>query len=119
MLAATMGMPGKALRKGKAPRQLAVIDQAGCTGCEVCITVCPVDSLEIVPGVEHHENFMKLLEVDYDRCIGCSLCAQVCPWDVIDMLPHDEALARAPERTMRSIVPGQIASAPDPHKAIS
>ena len=29
----------------KAPPKLAVIDQNGCTGCEVCIVFCPVDCI--------------------------------------------------------------------------
>jgi len=109
-----MGMPTKPPRKGKPPRQLAVIHQHGCTGCEVCIVVCPVDCIEIVPGVEYHAGYMKLVEVDYDRCIGCTLCAQVCPWDTITMYPQEEGLKVAPSQTMRSIVPGQKAAAPVP-----
>lgn len=108
-----MAMPGKPAR-ARQPKQLAVIHQHGCTGCEVCIVVCPVDCIEIVPGVEYHPGYMKLVEVDYDRCIGCTLCAQVCPWDTIQMYPHDQALQAAPGCTMRSIVPGQRAEAPAP-----
>src|SRR3989338_10643445 len=76
----------KPLRK-KAPPKLAVINQNGCTGCEVCIVFCPVDCIEIVPGVQH-TGLQQVVEVDLDRCIGCSLFAKNCPWDTIDMLPH-------------------------------
>jgi len=105
-----MSMPGKPPRK-KQPRELAVIEQHGCTGCEVCIAVCPVDCIEIVPGVEYHENYMKLVEVDLERCIGCKLCAQICPWDTIAMHPYEAGLQAAPQQTLRSVVPGQTAAA--------
>lgn len=86
----------------KAPPKLAVINQNGCTGCEVCIVFCPVDCIEIVPGVEHTQ-LQQVVEVDLDRCIGCALCAKNCPWDTIDMLPHDEAVRSAPKVTLRSV----------------
>ena len=86
----------------KAPPKLAVINQNGCTGCEVCIVFCPVDCIEIVPGVEHTQ-LQQVVEVDLDRCIGCSLCAKNCPWDTIEMLPHEEALKLAPSMTLLSV----------------
>ena len=86
----------------KAPPKLAVIDQNGCTGCEVCIVFCPVDCNEIVPGVDH-TALQQVVEVDLDRCIGCSLCAKNCPWDTIDMLPYEEAVQKAPAVTLRSV----------------
>lgn len=86
----------------KAPPKLAVINQNGCTGCEACIVFCPVDSIEIVPGIQHAQ-VQQVVEVDLARCIGCSLCAKHCPWDTIDMLSHDEAIKVSGERTLRSV----------------
>ena len=91
----------KAPRK-KAPPKLAVINQNGCTGCEVCIVFCPVDCIEIVPGAQHTQ-LQQVVEVDLARCIGCSLCAKNCPWDTIEMIPHDEAIRTAPSVTLQSV----------------
>ena len=75
----------------KPPKQLALLDEDLCTGCEACVSVCPVDCIDTLPGHDHSQ-VMQLCSIDLPRCIGCTLCAQVCPWDVITMLPSDQML---------------------------
>jgi formate hydrogenlyase subunit 6/NADH:ubiquinone oxidoreductase subunit I len=81
---------------------LAVIDQKGCTGCEACISFCPVDCIEIVPNVPHTQ-FQQLVEVDIERCIGCALCSKYCPWETIPMFSYEEGIKEAPSLTQRSV----------------
>ncbi len=89
------------VRKRRPPKNLAVIDQAGCTGCEVCIVFCPADCIYWVPGDEN-AGIGPVVDVDYELCIGCTLCAQYCPWDTIYMIPYKEALeVAAPQLTIR------------------
>ena len=61
------------------PRALAVIDEAWCIGCTLCIKACPVDCIVGAPKLMH--------TVIDNLCTGCELCVPVCPVDCIAMLP--------------------------------
>ncbi len=103
--AAAIPAPAQApVKAKKRPKELAVINQAGCTGCEVCIEFCPVDCILTVPGPEYDQH-KKLVEIDLDICIGCKLCVKYCPWDTIEMIPSAEALDVARDWTQRSVLP--------------
>lgn len=41
-----------------------------CTGCTVCVQVCPPQALSMVNGVLHF---------DYEKCIRCYCCQEMCP----------------------------------------
>src|SRR5262245_9963410 len=88
----------------KRPKELAVIDQSGCTGCEVCLEVCPVDCMYVVAGPEYDVH-KKLVEIDLDVCIGCKLCVKYCPWETIEMIESEKASEVAREWTMRTVMP--------------
>ena len=96
--------PPPAVKAKKRPKELAVINQAGCTGCEVCIEFCPVDCMLTVPGPEYDQH-KKLVEIDLDICIGCKLCVKYCPWETIEMVPSAEASKVATSWTLRSVLP--------------
>lgn len=57
----------------------AVIDEASCIGCFLCIEACPVDAIAGAPQFLH--------TVIEDRCTGCELCIDPCPVDCITLLP--------------------------------
>jgi electron transport complex protein RnfB len=60
------------------PRQLAVIDEAWCIGCTLCLKACPVDCIVGGPKAMH--------TVIDDLCTGCELCIPVCPVDCISLV---------------------------------
>ena len=63
----------------EAPRTLAVIDEAWCIGCTLCIEACPVDCIVGAPKRMH-----TVIDAD---CTGCALCLPVCPVDCITLVP--------------------------------
>ncbi len=88
-----------AVRKRRAPKYLAVVDQSGCTGCEVCTVVCPADCIYWAPSPAGMVN--PVVEINYDLCIGCTLCSEYCPWNTIYRLEFADAMKVAPELTLR------------------
>ena len=78
--------------KKKKPKLMAVVDEDNCTGCQVCVPFCPVDSIETVP-TEKYDIPIPPVQIRFDECIGCQICARVCTkltWDAIRMIPTAE-----------------------------
>ncbi len=61
------------------PLRLALIDEAWCIGCTLCIKACPVDCIVGAPKLMH--------TVIAEQCTGCELCIPACPVDCIAMVP--------------------------------
>ncbi|WP_428851291.1 electron transport complex subunit RsxB [Imbroritus primus] len=59
------------------PRAIAIIDEAHCIGCTLCIQACPVDA--IVGAAKQMHTILP------DWCTGCDLCVAPCPVDCIRM----------------------------------
>ncbi|MGH8620141.1 MAG: RnfABCDGE type electron transport complex subunit B [Burkholderiales bacterium] len=81
-LARVTGLPAQALDPacGSAkPRAVAVIDEAWCIGCTLCIEACPVDAIVGAPKRMH--------TVLAEDCTGCELCLPPCPVDCIALVP--------------------------------
>jgi electron transport complex protein RnfB len=79
-LAAITGRPALPLNPEfglEGPLRLAVIDEAWCIGCTLCIKACPVDCIVGAPKVMH--------TVIASQCTGCELCIPACPVDCITL----------------------------------
>ena len=79
-LAAITGQPRVSLNPTngvESPRAVAVIDEAWCIGCTLCLPVCPTDAILGSNKVMH--------TVIEQHCTGCELCVAVCPVDCISL----------------------------------
>lgn len=57
-----------------------------CVLCGLCVDVCPVDVLSIVPASDFGTNEEgSALLLDEDRCIRCALCIERCPTNALSM----------------------------------
>ena len=57
------------------------VDEEKCTGCEECVSICPVDVFEIKDE--------KSVPVNAAECIGCESCVEVCEQDAITVTEGD------------------------------
>jgi Na+-translocating ferredoxin:NAD+ oxidoreductase subunit B len=62
---------------------VALIEEASCIGCTLCIQACPVDA--ILGAAKQMHTVLA------GHCTGCELCLPVCPVDCILMLPVKRA----------------------------
>ncbi len=83
-LAALTGKPAHPLNPDnglEGPRTIAIIDEAWCIGCTLCIAACPTDAI-----VGANKRMHTVVE---DYCTGCELCIPACPVDCISLEPID------------------------------
>ncbi|NLX14170.1 MAG: 4Fe-4S binding protein [Phycisphaerales bacterium] len=57
--------------------QIAIIDEALCTLCGVCVSVCPTGAITMEDAVR----------VDPPKCTGCAICVRECPSEAIHLGP--------------------------------
>lgn len=81
-LAALLGQPALPLNPAHGvagPPLVALIDEARCIGCTLCIKACPVDA--IVGSAKRMHTVIAA------ECTGCELCIAPCPVDCISLAP--------------------------------
>ena len=61
----------------ESPRAVAVIDEAWCIGCTLCLDACPTDAI-----IGSNKLMHTVIE---PHCTGCELCIPVCPVDCISL----------------------------------
>jgi electron transport complex protein RnfB len=83
-------LPPDPARGDEPPPRVALIDEAACIGCALCLKACPVDA--ILGAAKRMHSVLT------EDCSGCDLCLPVCPVDCIAMQP---AAAPAPGQAAR------------------
>ena len=71
---------------------VAIIDEATCIGCTLCIAACPVDAIVGARRLMH--------TVIAAECTGCGLCLPPCPVDCIAIQATGAARDRVLQREM-------------------
>ena len=96
-LAQTLGRPARPLDPACGthhPLHVALIDEAHCIGCTLCIQACPVDA---ILGAN-----LSMHTVIADDCTGCERCVAPCPVGCIAMVPAGRTWTPADAQTART-----------------
>ncbi|MFQ5432763.1 MAG: cytochrome b N-terminal domain-containing protein, partial [Nitrospinota bacterium] len=64
------------------PMVVPEVDLSRCTGCNICLEVCPFLAISIVPRSDgrSHESEVKILS---ERCSESGFCVAACPFDAL------------------------------------
>ncbi len=80
---------------------MIVIDRLRCTGCGICLTVCPLDAVVLEA---------ERAEIKEELCNGCGACLSACPEGAI--MDVEPAPLTAPSPTRPEPVVAMVPSAP-------
>jgi len=68
-----------------------------CTGCGICIKVCPQHVIEL--------KDKKACLIDYDSCMECGACRMNCDFDAIELTKGTGCLAAILKEDILKIAP--------------
>ena len=75
---------------------LAEIDQESCTGCGVCVDMCPMEAITLVDDSAHIET---------EKCLGCGVCAHHCSSDAARLINTGQREVFVPPPRIKAGVP--------------
>jgi len=64
---------------------IAEVDMGKCSGCMICLPLCPFKALKVVEEVGR-----RRVSVEEVKCRGCGICAASCPSAAIDLRHYRE-----------------------------
>ena len=60
---------------------VVVIDEAACTGCELCVIDCPYQALSMT----ERDEGRPIAVLEEDRCVSCGICIGSCAFNAISL----------------------------------
>lgn len=76
-----------------------LIDPERCTGCNLCVVLCPVDCLAL-GATTNSMGYRVAVLAREDACTGCEVCGHTCPHLAIEVFRR----VRPAAATARSMI---------------
>ncbi len=72
--------------------RIPIVDPEKCTGCGICVEVCPRDVMQLIPAdkavylaCRSLEKGVAVKNICKVGCFACGICVRVCPYDALKM----------------------------------
>ena len=75
---------------------LPVVEEGACTGCGLCVAVCPIGAVALVSAADPRKRTRRKALVDKEACLGCGVCVRNCKAGAM-------ALVSRPERVITPV----------------
>ncbi|MEE9912065.1 MAG: 4Fe-4S dicluster domain-containing protein [Deltaproteobacteria bacterium] len=79
------------------------IDEAACTGCGKCVSLCPVEAMTLVAASDPRKPGKKKAKLNSDQCLGCGVCLQGCAVSALQLKSRDRRVL-TPVNTVHRVV---------------
>ncbi len=66
------------------------INDAACTGCGKCVSLCPVEAMTLVTASDPRKPGKKKAKLDADQCLGCGVCLKGCTVSALELKSRAE-----------------------------
>jgi len=83
-------------------RGMVVIDEDRCKGCSLCVSVCPVEILQLAEDRFNAKGYRPVEVTDAEACTGCAMCATICPDVVFTVYRRKRRTARQSQNKQRA-----------------
>jgi len=75
-----------------------------CTGCGICVDLCPVEAISLVPAGDASYSKLKKACINQEICLGCGICKRVCPSDGIQLVRRSRRVIPPYNTVHRTVV---------------
>jgi len=80
------------------------INEALCTGCGKCVSLCPVEAMTLVTASDPHKPAKKKAKLNIDQCLGCGVCLKGCTLFALQLKSRGERVLTPVNTTHRVVL---------------
>ena len=75
-----------------AKRYSLTLDKTRCTGCGICMEICPREAIEIkkTPKADGEKAKPPTIDISEEKCHYCGMCAPICPFGALKVRINGE-----------------------------